>query len=113
MIIALHDPAAGYYATRNPLGADFITAPEVSQMFGELVGSWLAQVWHDQAMPKRPQLVELGPGRGTLLADALRAMKLMPEFHAALDIVLVEASPVLRKVQEATLRGCGVQQPSC
>jgi NADH dehydrogenase [ubiquinone] 1 alpha subcomplex assembly factor 7 len=108
MTIALHDPAAGYYATRNPLGADFITAPEVSQMFGELIGLWLAQVWNDQGKPKRPQLVELGPGRGTLLADALRALKLMPEFHAPLDIVLVEASPVLRKVQAETLRDCGV-----
>ena len=108
MTFALHDPVAGYYATRNPLGADFITAPEVSQMFGELIGLWLAQVWHDQGKPKRPQLVELGPGRGSLLADALRALKLMPEFRAALDIVLVEASPVLRKLQEETLRDCGV-----
>jgi NADH dehydrogenase [ubiquinone] 1 alpha subcomplex assembly factor 7 len=108
MTMALHDPAAGYYASRNPLGADFITAPEVSQMFGELIGLWLAQTWHDQGKPKRPRLVELGPGRGTLMADALRATKRMPEFCATLDAVLIEASPVLRNVQEETLRDCGV-----
>ena len=110
MTIALHDPLQGYYATRNPLGAagDFITAPEVSQMFGELVGLWLAQVWHAQGKPRRPLLVELGPGRGTLMADALRALNLMPEFRNALELVLVETSPVLRKQQEATLRGSGV-----
>jgi SAM-dependent MidA family methyltransferase len=110
MTIALHDREAGYYATRDPLGAagDFITAPEVSQMFGELIGLWLAQVWHDQSKPKRPQLVELGPGRGTLMRDALRALKLMPELRTALDVVLIEASPVLRTIQEETLAGCGV-----
>jgi SAM-dependent MidA family methyltransferase len=110
MTIALHDREAGYYATRDPLGAagDFVTAPEVSQMFGELIGLWLAQAWHDQGKPKRPQLVELGPGRGTLMRDALRALKLMPEFRSALEIVLVEASPVLRKAQAETLADCGV-----
>lgn len=108
MTMALHDPAAGYYATRNPLGTDFVTAPEISQMFGELIGLWLAQTWHDQGKPKRPLLIELGPGRGTLMADALRATKRMPEFRATLDVLLVEASPVLRNVQEETLRDCGV-----
>ena len=68
MTIALHDPQAGYYATRDPLGAagDFITAPEISQMFGEFLGLWCVQVWHDQGKPARKRLVELGPGRGTL-----------------------------------------------
>ena len=110
MTLALHDRDAGYYATRNPLGAagDFITAPELSQMFGELIGLWLAQLWQDQGRPARPCLVELGPGRGTLLADALRALKLVPEFRDSLEVVLVEASPVLRKVQAETLRNCGV-----
>ena len=108
MTLALHDPTAGYYATRNPLGTDFVTAPEISQMFGELIGLWLAQSWHDQGKPKRPLLVELGPGRGTLMADALRATKRMPEFRDTLDVMLVEASPVLRKAQEETLRDCGV-----
>ena len=108
MTIALHDPAAGYYATRNPLGTDFITAPDVSQIFGELIGLWLVQTWHDQGKPKRPRLVELGPGRGTLMADALRATKLAPEFRDGLDVLLVEASPVLRGLQEETLRDCGI-----
>jgi NADH dehydrogenase [ubiquinone] 1 alpha subcomplex assembly factor 7 len=108
MTIALHDPQAGYYATRDPLMTDFITAPEVSQMFGELIGLWLAQAWHDQGKPKNPRLVELGPGRGTLMRDALRALKLTPEFCDALDIVLIEASPVLRRIQAETLADCGV-----
>ena len=75
MTLALHDPQSGYYATRDPFGAagDFITAPEISQMFGEMLGLWCVQVWHDQGQPKKPRLVELGPGRGTLMADALRA----------------------------------------
>jgi len=111
MTMALHDREAGYYATRDPFGAagDFITAPEVSQMFGELIGLWLAQVWIDQGKPQRPLLVELGPGRGTLMADALRALKLVPEFRAELDVLLVEASPTLQKAQEETLRDCGVK----
>jgi NADH dehydrogenase [ubiquinone] 1 alpha subcomplex assembly factor 7 len=111
MTLALHDPQNGYYATRDPLGAegDFITAPEISQMFGELIGLWLAQAWHEQGKPARPRLVELGPGRGTLLRDALRAMKLMPEFRDQLDVVLVEMSPALRHMQETVLKDCGVK----
>ncbi len=99
-----------YYATRDPLGAegDFVTSPEISQMFGELIGLWLAQTWHDQGKPARPLLVEMGPGRGTLISDALRAMKLMPELRDALEVVLVEISPVLRNVQEDVLRESGV-----
>jgi SAM-dependent MidA family methyltransferase len=107
MTLALLDPVSGYYATREPIGADFITAPEVSQMFGELIGLWLAQCWHDQGKPKRPLLVELGPGRGTLMADALRAMRLMPEFRDQLEVVLVEASPVLMAQQRTTLADSG------
>ncbi len=63
MAMALHDPAAGYYATRDPFGAagDFVTAPEISQMFGEFLGLWCVQVWHDQGRPARKRLVELGP----------------------------------------------------
>ncbi len=106
MTIALHDPQAGYYATRDPLGAagDFITAPEISQMFGEFLGLWCVQVWHDQARPAHKRLVELGPGRATLLADALRAMRVAPEFLNDLEIVLVEASPALRDVQRKNLK---------
>lgn len=104
MAECLHDPQFGYYATRDPLGTkgDFITAPEVSQMFGELVGLWLAQVWMDQGGGKIA-LVELGPGRGTLMADILRATKGVPGFHAAITLHLVEASPVLRAAQARTL----------
>jgi NADH dehydrogenase [ubiquinone] 1 alpha subcomplex assembly factor 7 len=107
MTIALLDPKDGYYATRDPIGAggDFITAPEVSQMFGEMVGLWLVQAWSDQGSPKNPRLVELGPGRGTLMADILRAAAVAPEFLADLEVVMVEASPALQQVQADKLRG--------
>jgi len=108
MTLALHDREGGFYATRDSLNTDFVTAPEVSQMFGELVGLWLAQAWHDQKKPNNPRLVELGPGRGTLLRDALRALKLMPEFRNALAVELVDVSPALRKVQAEMLADCGV-----
>jgi len=108
MTMALLDPNEGYYATRDPLRVDFITAPEVSQMFGELVGLWLAQAWVDQGRPAQPLLVELGPGRGTLMGDALRALNLMPNFRGQLDVVLVEASPVLETIQQTTLQGANV-----
>jgi NADH dehydrogenase [ubiquinone] 1 alpha subcomplex assembly factor 7 len=106
MTIALHDPQAGYYATRDPFGVagDFITAPEISQMFGEFLGLWCVQVWHDQGKPTRKRLVELGPGRGTLMADALRAMRVAPEFLEGLEIVLIEASPTLRDIQRDNLK---------
>ncbi len=106
MTMALHDPEGGYYATRDPFGrgGDFTTAPEISQMFGELLGLWIVQCWHYQGKPKRARLVELGPGRGTLMADALRATKLMPEFLAAIELVLVEASPALSAIQKETLK---------
>ena len=109
MSLALLDPGCGYYATRDPLGAggDFTTAPEISQMFGEMVGLWLVQAWADQGSPKNPRLVELGPGRGTLMADILRVAKVAPEFTADLEVVLVEASPALQKVQAEKLRGSG------
>jgi NADH dehydrogenase [ubiquinone] 1 alpha subcomplex assembly factor 7 len=107
MTMALHDPGSGYYATRDPLGADFITAPEISQIFGELAGLWLAQCWHDQGKPNPARLVELGPGRGTLMADALRAARLMPDFLAAIEMVLVESNPVLCSVQRDCLKDCG------
>jgi SAM-dependent MidA family methyltransferase len=94
-------PEHGYYATRDPLGrtGDFITAPEISQMFGELLGLALAQCWIDQGQPEPFTLAELGPGRGTLMADLLRATASIPGFHAAADIRLIEASPVLRAKQ--------------
>ncbi len=102
---ALLHPAHGYYSTRDPFGraGDFVTAPEVSQMFGELLGLCLAQAWLDQGAPSPFTLAELGPGRGTLMADAWRATALVPGFHAAARVWLVEASPVLRAMQAERL----------
>ena len=101
----LGHPQHGYYMTRDPLGArgDFITAPEVSQMFGELIGAWAAAVWRQMGAPRALRLIELGPGRGTLMADALRAAKALPAFADALSVHLVETSPVLRDAQRAKL----------
>lgn len=109
MTECLLHPEHGYYATRDPFGAsgDFITAPEISQMFGELIGLALAQSWMDQGQPAFA-LAELGPGRGTLMADILRATKAVPGFHAACSVHLVEASETLQGVQQATLDGYDV-----
>lgn len=106
MAQALLHPTKGYYTTRDPLGGagDFTTAPEISQMFGELIGLSLAQSWLDQGAPSTFVLAELGPGRGTLMADILRATARVPGFHAAAQIVLVEASPVLAEAQRAALK---------
>jgi len=107
MADALTHPRFGYYATRDPFGADgdFVTAPEVSQMFGELIGLWAAVVWQQIGAPAPVRLVELGPGRGTLMADALRAARPVPGFLEAADLHLVEASPALRQAQARTLSG--------
>ena len=110
MAMVLSDPEHGYYMTGDPFGArgDFITAPEVSQMFGELIGLWCAETWQDMGAPEPILLVELGPGRGTLMADALRAARLAPAFHRALRPHLVEISPVLRARQrDALARAAG------
>ena len=105
MMLCLHDPGGGAYAARDPIGRDFVTAPEISQTFGELCGLWVVQTWHDQGRPDRPRLVELGPGRGTLMADALRAvMAVAPEFLADGEVALVEASPVLQAMQREKLK---------
>lgn len=105
MATCLLHPEHGYYTTRDPLGraGDFITAPEISQMFGELLGLCLAQAWVDQGAPPHFILAELGPGRGSLMADLLRATRAVPGFHAAAQLHLVEASPSLRAVQQKTL----------
>ena len=107
MAECLLHPTLGYYTTRDPFGAggDFTTAPEISQMFGELLGLALAQAWLDQGAPGRIVLAELGPGRGTLMADVLRATRGVPGFHAALTVCLVEVSPVLRARQAQALAG--------
>lgn len=105
MAEALQHPRLGYYATRDPLGAagDFVTAPEVSQVFGELIGLWCADVWARMGRPDPVLLVELGPGRGTLMADALRALGVAPDFRRALCLHLVETSPALRAAQAKAL----------
>lgn len=105
MAECLLHPVHGYYTTREPFGAagDFTTAPEISQMFGELVGLALAQAWLDQGAPQPFTLAEVGPGRGTLMADVLRATARVPGFHAAAKVVLIEASPRLRAIQAETL----------
>ena len=105
MSTCLMHPVHGYYATRQPLGAegDFVTAPEISQMFGELVGLAIAQAWIDRGQPNAFVFAELGPGRGTLMADALRATAAVPGFHAAMRLVLVEGSRPLRAEQSARL----------
>jgi SAM-dependent MidA family methyltransferase len=110
MALALAHPVYGYYMSKVPFGArgDFVTAPEISQMFGELIGLWAAEVWSALGQPGPIRLIELGPGRGTLMADALRASKVAPHFRAALDVHLVEMSPVLREVQQKTLAASNV-----
>jgi NADH dehydrogenase [ubiquinone] 1 alpha subcomplex assembly factor 7 len=110
MALCLADPRYGYYTTRDPFGArgDFITAPDVSQMFGELIGLWMAAVWHEIGSPKPVHIVELGPGGGTLMADALRAMKIVPGLREGAVVHLVEVSPVLRMRQEQALETAGV-----
>lgn len=107
MAECLLHPVHGYYTTREPFGAagDFTTAPEISQMFGELIGLALAQAWLDRGAPAPFTLAELGPGRGTLMADVLRATKAVPGFHAAARLALVEASPRLRALQAERLAG--------
>ena len=105
MTLCLADAEHGYYTTRDPFGAggDFITAPEVSQMFGEMIGLWMAAVWKQMGSPENLRVVELGPGRGTMMKDALRAAKVMPAFRDAVIIHLVEISPALVAYQQRTL----------
>jgi SAM-dependent MidA family methyltransferase len=110
MALALGHPVHGYYINRDPFGreGDFTTAPEISQMFGELLGLWAATVWDEMGRPSPFRLVELGPGRGTLMADALRAARALPGFREAADLRLVETSPVLRGAQRRTLEPAGL-----
>lgn len=105
MAAALTDPEEGYYRRRDPLGAagDFVTAPEVSQVFGELIGAWAAISWRQMDCPDPFCLVEIGPGRGTLMADALRATKTVPGFHQAIRLHLVEVGERLMERQRAAL----------
>lgn len=111
---ALGHERFGYYRTRQPLGAagDFVTAPEISQIFGELVGLWCADVWYRLGAPDPLALVELGPGQGTMLADGLAAVsQVAPAFAAAVELHLVEASPVLRQRQAQTIAALPLARP--
>lgn len=105
MELALQHPEHGYYRTHNPLGkdGDFTTAPEISQMFGELIGLWLVDCWQKMGRPDPFVLLELGPGRGTLMADALRATARVSGFHAALQLFLLDSNATLQAKQLAVL----------
>jgi SAM-dependent MidA family methyltransferase len=105
MALCLCHPVHGYYSTHDPLGSDgdFTTSPEVSQMFGELLGLWAAAVWHQMGAPPQVRLIELGPGRGTMMLDMLRAAHVMPDFRKAAAVHLIETSPALLQRQRETL----------
>ncbi|MEX1034892.1 MAG: SAM-dependent methyltransferase, partial [Sneathiella sp.] len=106
MKLALGHPEYGYYKQQNPFGTDgdFITAPEISQMFGELIGLWTVDVWIKLSSPDKFYLLELGPGNGTLMADVLRSARLAPEFLATAEIHLIETSSRLKARQAETLK---------
>ncbi len=114
MRTALTARGLGYYMSGDPFGAggDFITAPEISQVFGEIIGAWCVAVWEQLGSPSRFSLVELGPGRGTLLRDALRAACVRPAFLEAADVGLVEISPSLREKQRESLKDARVRSLS-
>jgi NADH dehydrogenase [ubiquinone] 1 alpha subcomplex assembly factor 7 len=105
MELALSHPEHGYYMHRDPFGSrgDFTTAPEISQIFGELIGAWAAMLWA-QMGGGEIALIELGPGRGTLMRDALRATRNIPSFHDHICVSLVDMSPNLRRIQQSTLK---------
>jgi NADH dehydrogenase [ubiquinone] 1 alpha subcomplex assembly factor 7 len=105
--LCLSYPQHGYYMNRDPLGVegDFITAPEISQLFGEMIGIWVAERWHEIGQPEAFYLVECGPGRGTLMADILRVAKILPDFLKAMQIHLIEMSPSLRAKQGEAIKG--------
>ncbi len=107
MAAASGDPEHGYYRARDPFGrgGDFVTAPEISQIFGELLGLWCVAAWRRMGAPRPVMLVELGPGRGSQMADALRAARTDPAFSAAIELHLVEASETLRRRQRRALDG--------
>ena len=110
MRVCLHDPEYGYYRRMPAIGSggDFITAPEISQVFGELIGLWCAVVWQQMGSPELVHLVELGPGRGTMMRDALRAARVLPGFLKAVQVHLVESNAHLREVQKETLKTTGL-----
>jgi NADH dehydrogenase [ubiquinone] 1 alpha subcomplex assembly factor 7 len=103
---ALANPKYGYYMNGDPFGkaGDFITAPEISQMFGELIGIWCAATWGQMGAPEKIKLIEVGPGRGTLMVDLLHALQIAPDFLATIEIHMIETSPDLEKHQKRNLR---------
>lgn len=105
MSLCLTDPQHGYYVTRDPFGrgGDFTTAPEISQMFGELIGLWIVSMWQQMGSPENIRIVELGPGRGTMMNDAMRAAKVVPAFIKAAVLHFVEISTELQTIQEQTV----------
>jgi len=105
MTVCLLDPVDGYYPTKNPLGADgdFVTAPEISQMFGEMLGLWVVQGWEDMGQPTRLNLVEYGPGRGVMMDDILRAVRVKPDCSDALNVYLIEVGAALEAAQVRAL----------
>jgi SAM-dependent MidA family methyltransferase len=106
MALCLYDRAEGYYMSREPFGraGDFTTAPEVSQMFGELIGAWIAAAWQALGRPSPVMLVEIGPGRGTLMKDMTRTLsRIAPQLHDAASFKLIEVSPRLARIQAETL----------
>ena len=109
MQACLSDEAAGAYASRQPIGGkgDFITSPEISQMFGELVGLWAVTAWQSMGEPSSVTIAELGPGRGTLMADACRAWRGVPKFLDSVSVALIETSPVMVEAQRKTLKDAG------
>jgi NADH dehydrogenase [ubiquinone] 1 alpha subcomplex assembly factor 7 len=111
MALCLGHPRHGFYMTRNPFGAagDFTTAPEITQMFGEIIAIWLMQCFDLMGRPPAVDLIELGPGRCTLMVDILRAGRAMPGFLAAVRPRLVEMSPLLHTLQEKTLQAAGIE----
>lgn len=105
MSLALGHPQLGYYMKQDPFGAngDFTTAPEISQMFGEMIAAWILEVWQQMGTPSPFTLLECGPGRGTLMVDIMRSLKNVPGFHDAAQVHLMEISPVLKQMQGAAL----------
>jgi NADH dehydrogenase [ubiquinone] 1 alpha subcomplex assembly factor 7 len=104
---ALLHPQYGYYQTKQPFGreGDFTTAPEISQMFGELIGVYIASIWQQMGQPDDIQIVEMGAGRGTLMHDLLRGTKHIPDFHNSVHISIIDASPSLQALQQQCLQG--------
>lgn len=105
MSLCLSHPEYGYYMKQDPFGksGDFVTAPEVSQLFGEMLGAWCADIWMQMGAPERFMFLECGPGRDTLMADMMRSTRMAKGFHAAAELHLLEISPALKAKQKETL----------